>query len=288
MTKTDRFKERPKEFIAAFECMHDERRTDEETFIITHLLKPNSNHSPVLNGQLDSIALLASCNSPHVVKRALDALLNEIFLSISNFSRIRCYNILEAEKVLRESFSKFFEFDHLKAKCQRMTTYAWLITLVLLKCNKDDFIEITPEIRRFDRYLEYLQNDKDHSTRSTFRYGIYIARESIKRIGHSCQGRDSKESLIRNVNKCAHLLNSKLEESEVMKLGRVLSSGVSWQDLHVCLVYLQDLPKVGLKNRYVTLRYLLGFHIECGLTEPKPLISIFSFISSKTATNQLF
>ena len=248
-TKTDRFKERPKEFIEVFECMHDERRTDEETFIITHLLKPDSNnHSPVLNGQLDSIALLASCNSPHVVKRALDALLNEIFLSISNFLRIRCYNILEAEKVLRQSFSKFFEFDHLKAKCQRMTTYAWLITLVLLKCNKDDFIGITPEIKTFDRYLVCLQNDRDHAARSTFRYGIYMARESIKRISHSCQGKDSKESLIRNVNKCAHLLNSDLEESEVTKLGRELSSGVSWQDLHVCLVYLQDLPKVGLKK----------------------------------------
>ena len=71
--------------------------------------------------------------------------------------------------------------------------------------------------------------------------------ESLKRIVQSCQGRDAKESLIRNVKKCKYLLNSNLEKSEVMKLGRELSSGVSWQDLHVCLVFLQDLPKVNLK-----------------------------------------
>lgn len=224
--------------------MHDELRTDEETFIITHLLKPSNNHSPILNGKLDQLVLLASCNSPHVVKRALDVLLNEIFLSISYFPRIRCYNILEAERMLRESILKFLEFDHLKAKCQRMTTYAWLITLVLLKCTEEDFIKITPEIRRFDRTLASLQNDRDNNARNTFRYGIYLARESVKRIAQSRQGRDSRESLIRNVKKCAHLLNSNLEKSEVMKLGTELSSGVSWQDLHVCLVFLQDLPKV--------------------------------------------
>ena len=183
-----------------------------------------------------------------MVKRALDTLLNEIFLSISFFPRSRCCNILRAEKILRESFPKFLKFDHLKAKCQRMTTYAWLITLVLLKCNKEDFFEIIPEIKRFDRTLDGLQNDSDNSARSTFRYGIYLARETLRRIAQSCQGKDSKESLIDIVKRCEHLLNSKLEKSEVMKLGRELSSGDSWQDIHVCLVYLQDLPKVGLKR----------------------------------------
>lgn len=248
MQKTDRFKRKPKRFVQVFESTHDELRTDEETFIITHLLKPSNNHSPILGGKLDQLALLASCNSPHVVKRALDALLNEIFLSISHFPRIRCHNILAAEEILRESFLKFFQFDHLKAKCQRMTTYAWLITLVLLKCNTEDFIKIAPEIRRFDRTLNDLQNDRDNSTRNTFRYGIYLARETLKRIVQSCQGKSSRESLIRNVNKCAHILNSKLGKSEVMKLGKELSSGVSWLDIHVCLVFLQDLPKVGVKK----------------------------------------
>ena len=251
MKKTGRFKGMPKRFIEDFESTHDELRTDEETFIITNLLKPNSNHSPILKGKLDQLALLASCNSPHVVKRALDALLNEIFLSISHFPRIRCCKMLEAEKILRESFSKFFEFEHSKAKCQRMTTYAWLITLVLLKRDKEDFIEIMPEIQCFDKTLDGLQNDRDNSARSTFRYGIHLARESIKRIVQSCQRKDSRESLRRNMNKCAHLLNSKLEKSEVMNLGKALSSGVSWQDIHVCLVFLQDLPKVGLKNSKV-------------------------------------
>ena len=247
MKKTVRFGRSPRTFIEVFEFTHDELRTDEETFIITHLLKPSNNHSPILNGKLDQLVLLASCNSPHVVKRALDALLNEIFLSISCFPRIRCYNILEAERILRESILKFLEFDHLKAKCQRMSTYAWLTTLVLLLCTKEDFIKITPEIKGFDKTLEVLLNDRDNSARSTFRYGIYLARESLKRIFQSCQGRDAKESLIRNVKKCKYLLNSNLEKSEVMKLGRELSSGVSWQDLHVCLVFLQDLPKVNLK-----------------------------------------
>ena len=246
--KTDRFKSRSKQFIEVFESTHDELRTEEESFIIVHLLKPRNSQYPVLNGNLYQIALLVCCNSPHVVKRALDALLNEIFLSISDFWRIRCYNYLQAEKVLRGSFSKFLELDHLEAKCQRMTTYAWLITLVLLKCSKEEFSEISPEIKVFDKTLDGLQKDKENSERNTFRYGIYLARESIKRIvhGQSCRRKDSGDSLIRNIQRCENFLDSNLEEKELVKLGKALSDGGSWQDLHVCLVFLQDLPKVGL------------------------------------------
>jgi hypothetical protein len=33
-----------------------------------------------------------------------------------------------------------------------------------------------------------------------------------------------------------------------MKLGKAISDGGNWLDLHVCLVFLQDLPKVGVYN----------------------------------------
>jgi hypothetical protein len=50
------------------------------------------------------------------------------------------------------------------------------------------------------------------------------------------------------MKKCENLLKSKLENDEVMKLGKAISDGCSWLDIHVCLVFLQDLPKVGLRK----------------------------------------
>ena len=221
-------------------------RVDEETFIIGRLLKKNESNSPILNGNLDQLALLACCSSPHVVKRALDALLNEIFLGISDPSRIRCRNILNAEKILRKSFLDFLKVDHLKAKCQRMTTYAWLITFVLLRCSKKELAEITQELKKFDKTLDDLL--KENSERNTFRYGIYLAREGIKLIIQSCGKKDLRESLNRLTKKCENFLNGKLEKNEVVKLGKAISDGESWLDLHVCLVFLQDLPKVGYRG----------------------------------------
>ena len=244
MNKIQRFTSRTKEFLDGFESTHDEMRVDEETFIIGHLLKKNESNSPILNGNLDQLALLACCSSPHVVKRALDALLNEIFLSISDPSRIRCRNILNAEKILRESFLDFLKVDHLKAKCQRMTTYAWLITFVLLKCSKEELAEITLELKKIDKTLDALL--KENSEQNTFRYGIYLAREGIKRI--ACGRKDANESLHRNMKKCENFLNGKMEKDEVVKLGKALNDGGSWLDLHLCLIFLQDLPKVGSKE----------------------------------------
>ena len=246
MRNIKRFKIGPKAFMNGFESTYDEMRTDEETFIIVHLLKKSDSNSQILDGNLEQLAMLACCSSPHVVKRALDAILNEIFLSISNISRIRCRNILKAEEILRASLLEYIKDDCLKAKSHRMTTYAWLITLVLLKFKKDEFIEIQPKIKEFDRRLDALQ--KEHSTRDNFRYGILLARESIKRTVQSCGKKDSKASLHSSMKKCENLLNSKLENDEVMKLGKAISDGGSWLDIHVCLVFLQDLHKVGLRK----------------------------------------
>ncbi|CAB3987749.1 Hypothetical predicted protein [Paramuricea clavata] len=245
MEKIRRFNSGPDDFLKVFETTHDEIRTDEEAFIINDLLrKSDSPNSQIMDGKLDHLAMLACCNSPHVVKRALDALLNEIFLSISDYSRIRCFNILKAENIFRASFLKFVKVDHFKAKSHRMTTYAWLITLVLLKCSKEECIEIQPKIKEFDKTLDALQSDKEHSSRNTFRFGIYLARESIKRIIQHCGKKNFRESLNSNLKKCENVLNSKLEKNEVMKLGRAINDGGNWLDLHVCLVFLQDLPKV--------------------------------------------
>ncbi|CAB4045804.1 Hypothetical predicted protein, partial [Paramuricea clavata] len=243
MKKIKRFKSRTKEFMSGFESTHDEIRADEETFIIVHLLKKSDSNSPILDGYLDQLAMLACCTSPHVVKRALDALLNEIFISISNSTRIRCRNILKAEEILRASFLESMKLDHFTAKSHRMTTYAWLITLVLLKHSKEEYIEILPKLREFDKTLETLQSDKDEKLfggRNTFRYGVYLARESIKRISRK---KDTRESLYSSIKKCENFLNSKLEKNEVMKLGKAISDGGNWLDLHVCLAFLQDLPK---------------------------------------------
>jgi hypothetical protein len=245
MKKIRRFNSSPDVFLKEFETTHDEMRTDEEAFIINDLLRESdSPNSPIMDGKLDHLAMLACCSSPHVIKRALDALLNEIFLSIADYSRIRCFNILKAENIFRASFLKFVKVDHFKAKSHRMTTYAWLITLVLLKCSKEECIEIQPKIKEFDKTLDALQCDTEHSSRNTFRCGIYLARESIKRIIQPCGKKMSKESLHSNLKKCENFLNSKLEKNEVMKLGRAINDGGSWLDLHVCLVFLQDLPKV--------------------------------------------
>jgi hypothetical protein len=202
----------------------------------------------MLHGNLEQLAMLACCSSPYVVKRALDALLNEIFLSISESSTTRYRNILKAEEVLRASFLEFMGVDHLKAKCQRMTSYAWLITLVLLKCSKVEFVEITPKIKELDKILDTLQKDKENVERNTFRYGIYLARESIRRIVQSSGKKDLRESLNRLIKKCENFLNGKLQKDQVMNLGKALNEGVSWLDLHVSLVFLQDLPKVSFEG----------------------------------------
>ena len=238
-TKIKRFKDKPKEFLQGFESTHDEMLADEETFIIVHLLKKNNPNSPILDGNLEQLALLACCTkSPYVVKRALDAILNEIFLSISDPFRIRCHSILKAEQILRESFLGFLKVDHLKAKCQRMTTYGWLITLLLLKSKKKELDKITPELKKIDKTLDALL--KEHSEQNTFRYGIYLAKEGIKRIA-----KDGNESLCCMIKKCEKIADSEVKKDEVAKLGEELNDSDSWLDLHVCLVFLQDLPKVG-------------------------------------------
>jgi hypothetical protein len=245
--KTELFKRSPKEFVDAFETTRDEMRADEETIIIVHLLKKNPSNAPILDGNLDQLALLACCSSPHVVKRALHALLNEIFLAISDFSKIRCRNILKAENIIRQSFCEFLKVDHAKGKCQRMTTYAWLITLVLLKCDEDDCIEIATEIKTFDKTLEILLNE--NTERNDFRYGIHLAKEAVKQILLLPSGKKNpKESLHRSIKRCANILSGRLEEDEVMNLGRALNDEGSWLNLHLCLVFLQDLPKVGKKK----------------------------------------
>ena len=226
-----------------FESTKDEIRTDEETFIIVHLLGRNKNKSPILDGRLDQMAMLSCCSSPHVVKRALDTLLHEIFLSISDFSSVRCRNLLEAEEELRSSFSKFLKVDNDEAKSQRMTAYAWLVTFVLLKCNVDEFTEIQPRIREFDKILDALQNNKEYSERNNFRYGIYLARESIRRIINSSE-KNFSASLKNNIKRCETILNGRMGDGEVLKLSKSLADA-SWLDLHVCLVFLQDLTKVG-------------------------------------------
>ena len=238
------FKTRPEEFIERFESSRDEMRTVEETFTIVHLLKKRDANCPILDGKLDQLAMLACCSSPHIVKRALHALLNEIFLSISNSSLNRFQNILEAEKVLHESFSDFMKVENFNARTQRMTTYGWTIALILLKCSKEDFFKITPGIKEFDGTLQDLQNDKEHSGQNSFRYGLYLARESMKRIVQSCGKTDLTESLHRLVSKCEHFLTGRMEKEEITQLWKAFSNASSWQDLHVCLIFLQDLPKV--------------------------------------------
>lgn len=245
MTRIQHWKARPNESLKIFELTKDEVRTEEEAFIITHLLRASFT-SPVLDGKLDQLALFACCNSPFVVKRALDALLNEIFLSITNYQTLRCGNVLTAEEILRESIPNSLKFDHSKAKCQRITTYAWLITLVLVKCTKEELIEIQPKVRVFDEALDNLLSDKKHAEPNIFRYGVRLAKESIKRIGEMSGTNDSRETLLQNIKKCVNILNSKLEKKEVTNLGKALWNSGSWLDFHVCLVFLQDLPKVSL------------------------------------------
>ncbi|XP_028411567.1 uncharacterized protein LOC114534209 [Dendronephthya gigantea] len=239
--KINGFKANTTEFIEKLTKMKDEKRTAEETFIIFHLLKTREDRSPVLDGQLDQLAMLACCDSSRVVQRALDVLLNEIFLNISNLSRDRCQNILKAEEILRSTFFEFIDVHCDEAKCQRMTTYAWLVTLVLLKCGKEELPRpIQSKIKEFDEKLGALQRHKDNLERSLYRYGIHLARESIRQI---LRRRNGKESLIPNIQKCENLLKSKLNKNEVLKFCRELSEADSWLDIHVCLVFLQDLPK---------------------------------------------
>ena len=214
----------------------------EEEFILTHLLKKSESDTPVLEANLEHLALLGCCSSPLVVKRALDALLNEIFLGISDVWGFRCNMVLKAEEVIRMSFPKFLNFDHEHAKCQRMTTYAWLITLVLLKSSKVELIKLTPKIKEFDKTLENLV--KASCEHDTYRYGMYLGREAIKRIAQTGGKKDLRQALLNNLKKCECCLNSKLERNEIMKLGTAIKNTGSWLDVHVCLVFLQDLTKV--------------------------------------------
>ncbi|XP_028391604.1 uncharacterized protein LOC114516354 [Dendronephthya gigantea] len=274
--KIHRFKNNPQEFLHVFESTKDEIRTDEETFIIVHLLERSKNKYPTLGGRLDEMAMLACCSSPHVVKKALDTLLHEIFLSISDFSSVRCHNLLKAEEELRSSFLKFLEVDHDKAKTQRMTTYAWLVTFILLKCNDDEFNEIKPKIRAFDKVLEALQTDKEYSERNNFRYGIYLARESIRRIINSSEKKNLSESLKKNIKRCETTLNGQLEDREILKLSKSLADS-NWLDLHVCLVFLQDLMKFyqfeGDKKPIILIQMLVGdYRKRCSATRVRTLL----------------
>ena len=241
-SKIHQFKTSPQEYITLLETKKGDLRYDEEEFILTHLLKKSEQDTAVLDGNLEHLALLACCSSPRVVKRALDALLNEVFLGISDVWGFRCNMVLKAEEVLRASFTKFLSFDHEHAKCQRMTTYAWLITLILLKSRKNELIQLTPKIKSFDRTLENLV--KANSGHNSYRYGIYLARETIKRFSQSDGKKDLRKTLLENIKKCESCLSSKLERNEVMRLGKAINNTGSWLDAHVCLVFLQDLPKV--------------------------------------------
>ena len=241
-SKIHQFKTSPQEYITLFETKRGDLRSDEEEFILTHLLKKTGSDTPVLEGNLEHLALLACCSSPRVVKRAQDAILNEVFLGISDVWGFRCNMVLKAEEILRTSFPQFMSFDHENAKCQRMITYAWLITLILLKSSKNELIQLTPKIKCFDRTLESLV--KANSEHNTYRYGMYLARETIKRIVQSHGKKDVRKTLLDNLKKCEYCLSSKLERNEVMRLGKAIADTGSWLDVHVCLVFLQDLPKV--------------------------------------------
>ncbi|XP_028411525.1 uncharacterized protein LOC114534175 [Dendronephthya gigantea] len=241
--KINEFKSKTKEFIDKFASTKDEDRTAEEIFIITHLLNNSDPKSPILDGQLDQLAMLACCDSSRVVKRALDVLLNEIFLNISDLSVDRCKNVLEAEEVLRSTFFHFIDVDRYKAKCHRMTTYAWLITLVLLKFGQKEFAELQQKMKQFDQRLSTLMKQKEKNEQSLYRYGICLAKESIKKILQSSSKRDVAEFLKHNIKKCENLVKDKLDKDEVKKLGEEFSDADSWLNIHVCLVFLQDLPK---------------------------------------------
>ncbi|XP_028411563.1 uncharacterized protein LOC114534205 [Dendronephthya gigantea] len=229
--------------IEEFTKLKCEERDAKETHIINDLLKKSDTESPILDGQLDELAMLACCDSSRVVKRALDVLLNEIFLNISDLSVDRCKNILQAEEALRSKFLEFMRVDRFKAKCHRMTTYAWLITLVLLKFDEQEFAKLKPKIKIFDQSLVTLMKQTGKNEQNLYRYGICLARESIKRILQSSPKRNVKESLLLNIAKCANLLKGKLDKDEVTKLGKELNDADSWLNIHVCLVFLQDLPK---------------------------------------------
>lgn len=224
--------------------MKGESRTAEETFIITHLLNHRDPKSQILDGQLNQLAMLACCDSSRVVKRALDVLLNEIFLNISDLLADRCKSILEAEETIRSSLFEFMKVDRFKAKCHRMTTYAWLITLVLLKFGEKEFADLQPKLKLFDQSLGTLMRQKEKNERNLYRYGICLARESTKRILQSSSKRDVKEFLMHNIKRCENLLKDKIDKDEVKKLGKELSDADSWLNIHVCLVFLQDLSKV--------------------------------------------
>ena len=228
-----------KKFIQQFSRARCQMRTKAEYFLISIVLDSTCDTS-VLGGDLKLLALLACCDSSLVVRKALDSLLSEIFLSIGDATR--SHNVLAAEQVLRESFETIFMAEHHKAKTHRMTTYGWLLTLVLFQWNEIDCQKVQlEEIGRFDRTLDRLQRNRDFKERNLFRYGVVMARESIRRI--TGKRRAARDLAKHHLQKCESILNSVMKSKEILNLGSEMDEN-SWLDLHICLVHLQELPKV--------------------------------------------
>ena len=226
-------------FIQQFSRTKGQMRTKAESFLISTVLDSTCD-TPVLGGDLKLLALLAYCDSSLVVRKALDSLLSEIFLSIGD--AMQSHSVLAAEQVLRESFATIFMEEHHKAKTQRMTTYGWLLTLVLFQWNELDCHSVQlEEIGKFDRTLDRLQRNRDFKERNLFRYGVVMARESIRRI--TAKRRAARDLAKHHLRKCESILNSVMESREILNLGSEMDEN-SWLDLHICLVHLQELPKV--------------------------------------------
>ena len=229
-----------KKFIQQFSRARRQMRTKAESFLISTVLDSTCDTS-VLGGDLKLLALLACCDSSLVVRKALDSLLSEIFLSIGDATQ--SHSVLAAEQVLRESFTTIFMAEHHKAKTQRMTTYGWLLTLVLFQWNELDYQYWAQleEIGSFDRTLERHQRNRDFKERNLFRYGVVMARESIRRI--TGKRRAARDLAKHHLQKCESILNSVMKSKEILNLGSEMDEN-SWLDLHICLVHLQELPKV--------------------------------------------
>lgn len=238
LTKEYFLEDTPK-FISQFNSTKGRMGAKAESFVLCKLLD-SSPDIPIFGGHLNLLALLANCNSSHVVRKTLDNLLNEIFLSIGDTTR--CHNLLAAEQVLRESVETVLVEEHQKAKTQRITTYGWLITLVLLQwnelnCPKNQL----HQIGKFDRTLDRLMSHRDNRERNLFRYGIVMARECIRRI--TAKKRDLRDIAQRHLKTCKNILHSAMEIREIESL-QISIDDNSWLDLHICLVHLQELPKL--------------------------------------------
>lgn len=238
MLTKENFLSDTQKFNLQFSRTKGHMRTKAESFLISIVLE-STRDTPVLGGDLKLIALLAYCDSSIVVRKALDCLLSEIFISIGDATR--SHSVLAAEQVLRESFATIYKEEHHKAKTRRMTTYGWLLTLVLFQWNELGCGKVQlEEIGKFDRTLERLQKNRDLKERNLFRYGVIMARESIRRF----TGKRKCANLAKHhLRKCESILNSAMESREILNLGSEMDDN-SWLDLHICLVHLQELPKV--------------------------------------------